>query len=158
MGFTTVSEVTSFPFNHPAPIHDVDAAHARLRSHQSSLDSINSRVDSNERRIDRMEKRIDDQSALLADLSATAKATQSEVKLNGTTSRHTAERIEAMIDHLNQHIRFETEQEHEQTLKIEKLHRTIIRATTALVVVGLVIAAFVKQGGAIELMKMVIGG
>lgn len=153
-----MSEVTRFTPEHSSVTNDVDAAHARLRAHQATLESINSRVDVNERRVDRIEQRVDDQSAVLAELNSTTHATEAAVKTQTSMTERAAERIEAMIDRLNKHIALEAEQDKEQTRSMERLHRTLIRATTALVVIGVLLAAAAKQINIIDAIKMAIGG
>ena len=142
----------------PSLDQDVNAAHARLRSHQHSLDSINSRVDGTERRVDRLENRMDDQSAVLSELSSTTRATQTEIRTQGATMHRAAERVETVLDRLNKHIDTEKDMEHENTVRYEKLHRTIIRGVTVLAVVAALLMALTREHGLLEPLMKIMGG
>jgi hypothetical protein len=143
---------------HKARPHDVDAAHARLRSHQASLDYINSRVDGNERRIDRIEKRMDDQSALMNELSVIARSTQAEVRNNGETSRHTSGRVDQIAKRLEDHTTEEIKAQHAQTVQLERLHRTIIRGVTVLAVIAALLIVLTRDSNLLQVLLGAIGG
>lgn len=142
----------------PSLDHDVDAAHARIRSHQASLDSINSRMDGNERRIDRLERRLDDQSATLTDLATTTHATQNEVHSQTTVVKRAADRVEMILDRLNNHITTEQDMEHAQTLRFERLHRTIIRGITVLAAVAGLLLVLTNDYGLVEPLAKLLTG
>lgn len=152
------AEDGGFAVEYPARPHDVDAAHARLRSHQASLDYINSRVDGNERRIDRIEKRMDDQSAILNEIGVIARTTQAEVKNNGQTSRHTADRVEKLISRLSEHAVDEAREQQAQTTQMERLHRTIIRGVTLLAVIAVLLIAAFNENQIFDFLLSVLGG
>lgn len=142
----------------PVAASDVDAAHARLRAQQASLDFIHSRVDSNERRIDRIEKRMDDQSALMNELGVIARSTQAEVRNNGETSRHTSSRVDQIAKRLEDHTAEEIKAQHAQTAQLERLHRTIIRGITILAVIAALLLVLTRDSNLLQVLLGVIGG
>ena len=140
-----MAKVTPVSLERPNVSHDVDAAHARLRSHQASLDYINSRVEGNERRLDRLEKRIDDQSYVLSELSATTSATQKEVHSNSGMLARVVERVDYMSHRLDQHTAEEINEQGKQTQRIERLHRTMIRAVSVLAIIAIVLVVITRD-------------
>lgn len=148
-------DLMSFEYVRP---HDVDAAHARLRSHQATIDHITSRIEGNERRIDRIEKRMDDQSATLADLSGMAKAAQTEMHAqNGMLERVTM-RTDVIIQRLDKHTAEEIREQQAQTIQMERLHRTIIRGVTVLTVVTVLLIAITNESNLFDLLLGVFQG
>lgn len=140
-----MAKATPVSLERPNVSHDVDAAHARLRSHQASLDYINSRVEGNERRLDRLEKRIDDQSYVLSELSATANATQKEVHSQSGMLTRAVERVDYMVSRLDEHTSEEIDAQNKQTKRIERLHRTMIRAASVLAIIAIVLVAITRD-------------
>ncbi|MEA3639911.1 MAG: hypothetical protein VBE63_08205 [Lamprobacter sp.] len=138
--------------------HDVDAAHARLRSHQANLDYVNSRLDGNERRIDRLERRIDDQSQVLADTKAMTTSIREELCSQHKMLERAAERQADIIESLQEHIQQEIMQEKTRTEQVERLHRTILRATTLFGVLALGLAAIAEQRGLFAQVIALMGG
>lgn len=136
---------------------DVDAAHARLRAHQNNLNYINSRMESNERRVDRIEKRLDDQSIVLADLKGSTDAIKKEVLSQGRTLERATDRTGHLINRIDEHIKQEIEQEQTRTAQIERLHRTIIRATTALTVIAGLLIVVSRRIDLLEPLMKILG-
>lgn len=138
--------------------NDVDAAHARLRSHQASLDSINSRVDGNERRLDRLEKRMDDQFYALSELKATASATQKDVHSQSALIERSISRVDYMAKRLDEHTAAEIKGQQEQTTQLERLHRTLIRGVTVLAVIATLLVVLTQETQLLAALMSVLGG
>lgn len=136
---------TPAPIDKPHISDDVNAAHARLRAHQSSIDYIHSRVEGNERRLDRLEKRMDDQSAVLSELSATTGATQREVHAHSAMLERVVERSDHIVHRLDEHTREEIDAQKDQTHQLAHLHRTIIRALTVLSVIAILLIVLTRE-------------
>ena len=155
-----MADETHYEIERPQITNDVDAAHARIRSHQVYLDSLHGRIDGNERRIDRIEKRVDDQSHTLADLKATTGATQIEVRSNSGMLVRAVERVDYMASRLDQHAAEEINEQEKQTQRIERLHRTLIRGVSALGVVAILLIVITRdsQPAWLGALIKVIGG
>lgn len=136
---------------------DVDAAHARLRSHQANLDYINSRMEGADRRIDRLERRLDDQSATLATVSAVADSIQREVHTQTAAVNHVSDRTRSILDRLDEHIKIELEQETTRTEQLERLHRTMIRVASILALIAIIVLPFLSELGLFELATKLAG-
>lgn len=121
---------------------DIDAAHARLRAHQSNIDYVNSRLDSNERRIDRVEKRMDDQSYALSDLQVSTKTIKGQLDDQHKILERSEAKDQQIMDGLNEHIKQEIEQEKNRSKQIEKVHRTLLRLATLVGVLAVGFIAF----------------
>ena len=155
-----MADETHYEIERPKITNDVDAAHARIRSHQVYLDSLHGRIDGNERRIDRIEKRMDDQSHTLADLKATTGATQREVHSNSGMLARAVDRVDYMASRLDQHTAEEINAQEKQTQRMERLHRTLIRGISVLGVVAILLVVLTRehQPAWIGALIKVIGG
>lgn len=148
---------TAAAIEHRPLEHDLDAAHARLRSHQHTLEHIDSRIAGNERRIDRLEQRIDDQNAALSEMHATMRATQNDVHSQKEKVDYAADRVAYIVSRLDGHIEQEIKQEHDRTQQMERLHRTIIRGVTVLAVVAIGLIVVTQQTGLLESLMKLLG-
>lgn len=138
--------------------NDLDAAHARLRAHQSNLDYINSRIDSSERRVDRLEKRMDDQSQVLADTKVATMNIQNQMENQTVMLERSSIKQIQLIDRIDDHIRQEIEQENLRTRQVERLHRTIIRASTLFAILAIALIALTDQNGLFSIIVKFLGG
>lgn len=131
-------------------VEDLDAAHRKIRATASVMRLLGKRVDRADVRLGTIESRLTTSASLLAEVQGRTSAIQDGLTAQNHILSSTQDQTDRILSRLDSHIKQEIEQESARTTAMERLHRTIIRATTVLGLFVVTALFFLREIAPIE--------